>query len=145
MPQDLRLNRMLHVLVHMGVGNRRETSVTIAKMLGTSAPAVRRTMGFLRESGIVSSEGGKNGGWKLTRRLSDLTALDVQRALQIGPLLATPASLNLVGNDIESSTNKAIATAYQAAEEELIAALGALRLSDIAIAHTHDVDPPVGS
>ena len=64
MKTDGRLARMLHVLVHMGLLGGRETSERIAQMLNTNPVVVRRTLGALREHGIVESEGGRGGGWK---------------------------------------------------------------------------------
>src|SRR5690606_18134056 len=63
--RDARLGRMTHVIVHMALLGGRETSERIAQMLGTNPVVVRRTMAGLKRCGIVSSEGGRGGGWVL--------------------------------------------------------------------------------
>lgn len=81
MRNDSRLSRMLHVLIHMDKHQHSATSDMIAKMLNTNPVVVRRTMAGLREQGYVRSEKGHGGGWTLVRPLSDITLLDVYRAI----------------------------------------------------------------
>jgi hypothetical protein len=47
---------MLHVLAHMQLLGGTETSDTIALMLNTNPVVVHRTVGKLKQQGIVSSE-----------------------------------------------------------------------------------------
>lgn len=95
MKTDGRLARMLHVLVHMGLLGGRETSERIAQMLNTNPVVVRRTLGGLRDHGIVASEGGRGGGWKLVKSLGEVTVLDVQRALNAGLILPAPYRMTI--------------------------------------------------
>ena len=46
------------------------TSEALAKCLGTNPVVVRRTMGSLREAGLVAAERGHGGGWRLAADLS---------------------------------------------------------------------------
>ena len=123
MRQDGRLARMIHVLVHMGLLGGRETSERIAQMLNTNPVVVRRTMASLRQYGIVESEGGRGGGWSLTRPLAEITILDVQRALQGETILDAPwlsifpglailalvLGLNMVGDGLRDVTDPKLA------------------------------------
>jgi len=69
MPRDLRISRMLHVLIHMDRHLTLATSEQIADMISTNPVVVRRIMAGLRDKGIVTSEKGHGGGWRLARPL----------------------------------------------------------------------------
>lgn len=132
MKQDGRLARMVHVLVHMGLLGGRETSETIARMLNTNPVVVRRTMGLLKAKGIVSSEGGRGGGWALQRPLSDLTILDVQAALVEGPVLSASISRDHPVCPVERATNAALTAAFDLAEISIRDAFSRRTLAEIA-------------
>jgi DNA-binding IscR family transcriptional regulator len=132
MKSDGRLARMLHVLVHMGLLGGRETSERIAQMLNTNPVVVRRTLGALRNHGIVDSEGGRGGGWKLTRPLDRITVLDVQRALIEGQMLPAPLSRDHPNCPVERASNAVLKHAHRLAEAELEKAYAATTLAQIA-------------
>lgn len=132
MKSDGRLARMLHVLVHMGLSGGRETSERIAQMLNTNPVVVRRTLGALREYGIVESEGGRGGGWKLARTLDQVTVLDVQYALTVGTILTAPVSRDHPACPVERASNAVLEESYAAAETQLIAKYAATTLAQIA-------------
>lgn len=132
MKTDGRLARMLHVLVHMGLLGGRETSERIAQMLNTNPVVVRRTLGALREHGIVDSEGGRGGGWKLTRMLHQITVLDVQCALNTEAVLTAPLSGDHPTCPVERASNSVLQNAYSAAEAQLVAIFAATTLEAIA-------------
>ncbi len=119
MRQDGRLARMIHVLVHMGLLGGRETSERIAQMLNTNPVVVRRTMASLRQYGIVESEGGRGGGWSLTRPLAEITILDVQRALQGETILDAPLSNDHPSCPVERAANGKLQRAFESAEQTL--------------------------
>ena len=147
MRQDSRLSRLLHVMLHMEGHSGPITSEVISTMLGSNPAVVRRIMAGLREAGYVTSEKGHGGGWTLARPLSEITLLDVYRAL--GPAeifafgLANPTPQCLV----EQAVNSAMRTALEEAEQTLLTRFGEIALSDIASdfrqrsdgipAHTH--------
>src|SRR3546814_19719205 len=81
MRNDSRLSRMLHVLLHMARHEGPMTSDEIARMLGTNAVVVRRTMAGLRDSGYVRSEKGHGGGWAIQADLETVSLLAVHRAV----------------------------------------------------------------
>lgn len=132
MQMDARLSRMLHVLVHMGAGDRPLTSQDAAKMLGTNAVVVRRTMAGLRDAGYVTSVKGHGGGWSLARPLDEITILDVYtglgepRLFLIGPASEAPDCL------VEQEVNASLEATFQDARKLLLARLGAVTLADIA-------------
>ena len=132
MKSDGRLARMLHVLVHMALLGGKETSERIAQMLNTNPVVVRRTLGALRDHGIVESEGGRGGGWRMVKALEEITVLDVQRALDDGPILPAAASRDHPSCPVEQASNSVLTAAHAAAEARLIEIYGATTLADIA-------------
>lgn len=132
MRQDSRLSRMLHVLLHMARHDGPMTSETIAQMLGTNPVVVRRTMAGLREAGYVHSVKGHGGGWTLASDLSDVSLLDIHRAVG-GPRIFA------IGNEsdnpecaVEQSVNRALDDALREAEALLTARLAAVTLAELA-------------
>ncbi len=123
---------MTHVIVHMALLGGRETSEHIAQMLDTNPVVVRRTMASLRRHGIVSSEGGRGGGWKLLRPLEELTLLEVHNALSAGGELDAGVSSDHPACPVERATNDALIHAFELAEKQLLAEFGKVKLSDIA-------------
>ena len=132
MRKNAQLPRMLHVLVHMALLDGRETSERIALMLNTNPVVVRRTLGALRDAGIVQSEGGRGGGWKLIRALEDITVLDVQKALNPGAILPVTHSDDHPACPVEQASNAVLEDAFAAAERELARSYGATTLAQIA-------------
>lgn len=132
MPQDTRLARLLHVLLHMHLHGGSTTSETIAQMLHTNPVVVRRTMAGLREAGHVVSTGGRGGGWSLAPDFSALTVADVYRAMAPArPFAFGPASDNPTC-PVEAATNRFLAGAMQTAEQALLAQFAGQRLLDLA-------------
>ena len=133
MRNDSRLSRMLHVLLHMARHEGTLTSEQIATMLSTNPVVVRRTMAGLREAGYVRSEKGHGGGWSLACALTDITLLDIHRAVggprvfAIGPESDNPACA------VEKVVNAALEDALHEAETLLVNRLGAIPLSELLV------------
>jgi DNA-binding IscR family transcriptional regulator len=125
---------MLHVLLHMARHEGPATSGTIARMLGTNPVVVRRTMAGLRDAGYVRSEKGHGGGWSIACDLSQVSLLDIHRAVG-GPTLFA------IGNESDNPdcavaqvVNVAIDDALREAEALLLDRLGAVSLAELATA-----------
>ncbi len=102
---------MLHLLLHMAESKVPLTSETLAKAMQTNAVVVRRIMAGLREQGLVTSEKGHGGGWRLSCDLKVVTLHDIYRAIGSPTLLA-------IGNRAEASDcliESAVAIAAQEA------------------------------
>ncbi|WP_414449719.1 Rrf2 family transcriptional regulator [Burkholderia sp. 22PA0099] len=132
MRHDTRLARMLHVLVHMHLLDGNENSETIALMLQTNAVVVRRVMGRLRESGLVTSTGGRGGGWKLARAAQAITARDVLLALDSGSVFAIGPSADHPDCPVERAVNATLGRALDSAQARLIDELGDTTLAELA-------------
>ena len=129
---DSRLSRMLHVLLHMARADQPFTSERIAEMLGTNAAVVRRTMAGLRKAGMVSSERGPQGGWRLACDLRQVTLLDVHQAVGGPTLFAIGPDRNDANCAVARVVNDALADSLQQAEALLLSRLGAVTLADLA-------------
>jgi DNA-binding IscR family transcriptional regulator len=108
------------------------TSERIGQMLGTNATVVRRTMAGLREAGYVSSVKGHGGGWTLARPLSDITLLDVYKALGAPELFALGMATDAPDCLVEQAVNASLGQTLHEAERRLLARFGEVRLSEIA-------------
>jgi len=131
MRKDSRLSRVLHVLVHLDVHEQPVTSESIAKMLTTNPVVVRRTMALLRECGYVAAVKGHKGGWSLSCSLSDITLLDIHRAL--GERSVFTIGLTDEHNNclIEHAVNRALDGAMKDAEALLLQRFGEVTLADL--------------
>lgn len=124
MPNDNRLSRMLHVLIHMDHIDGPVTSETISRMLDTNPVVVRRTMSGLKAAGYLDSAKGHGGGWTLARPLDEVTLLDIHKALGNPKVFA----IGLADDDpaclIERAANAALRDAMTEAERLLLARFG---------------------
>jgi Rrf2 family protein len=136
MKRDDRLSNTLHALLHMAdrqaAAGGPMTSEMLAACLGTNPVVVRRTMAGLREMGLVTSERGHGGGWRLARDLKDVTLLKVAEALGETTLLARPKLVDHDGCLVEAAVTDALAEAHAAANALLVARLGEVTLADLA-------------
>ncbi|MBV6657870.1 MAG: Rrf2 family transcriptional regulator [Devosiaceae bacterium] len=82
MKRSSKLSIALHVLGHMAVKpDEPFTSEQMASFAATNPVVIRRTLGQLREAGLVTSGRGKSGGWKLARAPESISIADVYRGL----------------------------------------------------------------
>jgi Rrf2 family protein len=83
MKRNSRLSLALHTLSHMAHdADRTQTSSEIADHAGTNPVVVRRVLGRLRKAGLLTSERGHSGGWRLARSSNEITMADVYLALE---------------------------------------------------------------
>ena len=125
MANDTRLARLLHVLIHMHLRGGTTTSGTLAQMLHTNEVVVRRTMAALRSAGMVTSTGGRNGGWVLAAR-------DVHEAIAPGTVFAIGPADDNPACPVERAANQLVADSLRAGEHALLHHLGAKSLFDLA-------------
>ena len=132
MKNDSRLSRMLHVLIHMDQLAGSATSEQIAQMLSTNPVVVRRTLAGLREQGYVRSLKGPGGGWSLARKLEEISLADIHRALDSPRLFAISATVDHAGCLVEQAVNATLSSAFDEAEQALLARLDSISLADVA-------------
>ncbi|HEV7305991.1 Rrf2 family transcriptional regulator [Ensifer sp.] len=132
MKKDSRLSSVLHALLHMAERGEPMTSDELALCISTNPVVVRRTMGYLRDAGIVSSTRGHSGGWAIT---GDLKAISLR---QLHETLGEPA-IFAIGNRqempeclVEQAVNAALDTAFAEAEALLLERFAHVTLADLA-------------
>ena len=132
MKRDSRLSSVLHALLHMAEQHRPMTSDALAKCLGTNPVVVRRTMGLLREAGLVASDRGHAGGWRISADLSRVSLRQLHEALGEPALFAVGNRNENPGCLVEQSVNAALDGAFAEAEALLLARFGEITLADLA-------------
>lgn len=132
MKRDSRLSSVLHALLHMAEQDGPMTSEALGRCLRANPVVVRRTMGFLRDAGIVTAERGHSGGWLIAADLSSVSLRQLHDALgepaifAIGNRNETPECL------VEQSVNAALERAFVEAEDLLLRRFGEITLAELA-------------
>lgn len=131
MRRDGKLSGVLHILLHMAEADGPVTSERLAGVMGTNPVVVRRIMGGLRLLGLVASEKGHGGGWRIARDLHGVTLHDVYVALgapepfAIGHRNKAPRCL------VEQAVNAALDTALSDAERLLMERMRGVTLGQL--------------
>ncbi|MCL4067456.1 Rrf2 family transcriptional regulator [Pseudomonas sp. GX19020] len=132
MKRDSRLSSVLHALLHMAEHDGPMTSEALGLCLGTNPVVVRRTMGLLREAGLVAAARGHAGGWRISADLRTVSLRQLHEALgepaifAIGNRNETPDCL------VEQAVNAALDHAFEEAEALLLKRFAAVSLADLA-------------
>ncbi|WP_422032368.1 RrF2 family transcriptional regulator [Roseovarius sp.] len=132
MKRDSRLSSVLHALLHMAERDAPMTSEQLSRCLGTNPVVVRRTMGFLRRAGIVASDRGQAGGWRIAADLSAITLRDLHVALEEPDVFAIGHRNDAPECLVEQSVNAALDKTFAEAEALLLRRMGEVTLADLA-------------
>ena len=132
MKRNSRLSLALHTLSHMaGEPDRVRTSADIADHAGTNPVVVRRVLGKLREAGLLRSEKGHAGGWRLAKPAQSITLADVYLALDerlvSGPVTETEPS----ECSVETGLQARVAEVLDDIEASLVARLRETTITDV--------------
>lgn len=133
MKRDSRLSSVLHALLHMAEQDGPTTSEALAQCLGTHPVVVRRNMGYLRTAGIVTSDRGHAGGWRICLDLDTVTLCQLHEALgepamfAIGNRNESPECL------VEQTVNAALEGTFAEAEALLLKRFSEITLADLAV------------
>jgi DNA-binding IscR family transcriptional regulator len=131
MNRDSRLSVALHVLLHMSEIGGAITSEALGSMMDTNPVVIRRTLGGLRDAGIVAAEKGHGGGWSLARDLRTVSLGDVHDAIGtstvfgIGPRDPDPTC------PLERAVNRAVGDVLREAEALLTTRLRSIKVADV--------------
>lgn len=132
MKRDSRLSSVLHALLHMAEHGEPMTSEQLGQCMRTNPVVVRRTMGMLRDAGIVTSARGHAGGWRIEADLRRVTLRDLHQVLgepavfAIGNRNETPDCL------VEQAVNAALDEAFADAEALLLERFAHVTLASLA-------------
>lgn len=131
MKRNSRLSLALHTLGHMaGEPDRVQTSAQMARHAGTNAVVVRRVLGRLREAGLLISEKGHSGGWRLARSPQAITLADVYLALD-ERLVTTGNESDAPGCSVELALRKRVSDVMADVERTLIERLAATTIAEV--------------
>ncbi|AEI92943.1 RrF2 family transcriptional regulator [Roseobacter litoralis] len=131
MKRNSRLSLALHTLGHMAgdpAGVR--TSADIAEHAGTNPVVVRRVLGKLREAGLLTSEKGHAGGWRLAREPHEITLADVYLALDES-LVATGEQEVASSCSVENILQRKVASVLEDVERSLVERLAATTIAEV--------------
>lgn len=131
MKRNSRLSLALHTLSHMaGDPMRTRTSAEIADHAGTNPVVVRRVLGKLREAGLLSSEKGHAGGWRLTRKPQEITLADVYIALD-ERLVASDETTEAPACSVEHALHERVSGVLEEIEQSLVQRLSETSISEV--------------
>ncbi|MEL6463664.1 MAG: Rrf2 family transcriptional regulator [Pseudomonadota bacterium] len=131
MKRNSRLSLSLHTLCHMaGNPDRVRTSSDIAEHAGTNPVVVRRVLGKLRKAGLLTSEKGHAGGWRLARQPQDITLADVYLALD-ERMVATGDTTEVPACSVEHALHKQVSGVLEEIEENLVRKLGETSIAEV--------------
>lgn len=131
MKRNSRLSLALHTLGHMaGDPDRVRTSSDIAEHAGTNPVVVRRVLGRLREAGLLRSEKGHAGGWRLARAPEKISLADVYLALD-ERLVAADETLAAPKCSVEHALQTRVLGVLEEVEQSLINRLSETSISEV--------------
>jgi Rrf2 family protein len=118
------------------------TSERLAESVGAHPVHVRRVLGTLREAGLVTSQPGPGGGWKLTRAPEEITLADIYRAVEPEHLFAFP--VHPQGQSVDCPVGQCLptvlTTCFREAEAALEARLAQVTMADLIGAVRAEID-----
>lgn len=131
MKRNSRLSLALHTLGHMaGAPDQTQTSADIAEHAGTNPVVVRRVLGKLREAGLLTSEKGHAGGWRLAKSPHQITLADVYLALDES-LVAADTQETVPTCSVEHVLQRKVASVLEEIERSLIDRLSATTIAEV--------------
>jgi FeS assembly SUF system regulator len=118
-------------LVHLGGAETVETSPGIAAAIGIPEPTVAKVLKALANQGLVVSQRGAHGGYRLGRKLRDIPVAEVIVAID-GPIALTSCVDGAVG--CESQSLCPVAGRWDPVNDAIRDALSGITLADMAAA-----------
>ncbi len=131
MKRNSRLSLALHTLGHMaGDPQQMRTSADIAEHAGTNSVVVRRVLGKLREAGLLVSEKGHAGGWRLAHAPEEITLADVYMALD-ERLVVSSQDEETPTCSVEYILHRAVVSVLEDVERSLVERLAQTTIAEV--------------
>jgi Rrf2 family protein len=89
----------LRALAYMGQSSDQRQSGKIAEILGEDPTFVRKILAKLAKAGLVATQGGRYGGYRLNKHPRDITVLSVYKAFETYPQ-TTISSVPSTGTEV---------------------------------------------
>lgn len=123
MSANSRLTVAIHVLAWMALVSRSGrdvvTSEQIAASVHTNPVVIRRSLGKLRQGGLVRAQRGNGAGWSLARDAASISLLDVYESVESGELFGMHAHEPNQGCPVGRGIQPALQRTYGGLEEAL--------------------------
>lgn len=107
------------------------TSDRMATSVDTNPVFIRRILGALREAGLVTSQPGPGGGWRLARPPEAVTLLDVYRAVGGAPMLGAYHHPPNQGCPVGPHIQRVLDGYFRDAEAAMEAKLGEISIAEV--------------
>jgi len=117
------------VLVRLSAGDEVQTSPCIAAITGLPEPTVAKVLKALATGGLVASQRGARGGYRLTRPLSTIRVSDVVAAID-GPVHIA-ACVEGSPSNCEAASLCSCRGGWDKVNQAVMQALGTISLADI--------------
>ena len=108
------------------------TSETLAVCMNTNPVVVRRTMGLLRDAGLVTADRGHGGGWRIAKDLAGITLRQLHEALGEPALFALGNRTERPECLVERVVNATLDGAFADAEALLMQRFESVTLAGLA-------------
>ena len=118
------------VLIRLAASDGVQTSPGVSAATGVPEPTVGKVLKALAAAGLVASQRGARGGYRLLRPLSAIAVAEVISAID-GPIAMT-ACVEGSGNLCETSGTCPVRGRWDAVNDAVLDALGAITLADMA-------------
>ena len=107
------------------------SSGAIAESVRTNPVVIRRVMGLLRDQGLVQSQPGPGGGWKLSRPSDEINLRDIFRAVQEESIFAMPRQEPSAECPVGAWLPSVLVSCFKEAETALIDRLAEVSIADV--------------
>ncbi len=107
------------------------TSEAIAQSCNTNPVVIRRIIGLLTRSGLVTVKMGTGGGARLTKKPDEITLAEIYEALDEGTVFEVPQFDENFHCEVGKIVRPVLAEVLQEAENGLKEKLKQIRLSDV--------------
>jgi Rrf2 family protein len=125
----------IHTLAFLAFAEQRRaepvSSDAIAQSVTTNPVVIRRLLGTLRDAGLVTSQPGSGGGWRLLRSAGEISLCEIYAAVKEGPLFAPPPRSPDPHCMVGRSVQHALGGFLQAAEHAMERSLAEMTVADV--------------
>ena len=130
-----RLTIAVHALAWLALARRRGkdvlTSDQVAASVNTNPVVIRRSLGELRQAGLVEVRHGAGAGWSLAWDPEEITLLDVYHAVEHGPLFGMHHTEPNLQCPVGRGIQPALGAVYGAIEQTVRRELGRTSIADV--------------
>jgi len=107
------------------------SSGAIAESVRTNPVVIRRVMGALRERGLVRSQSGPGGGWKLSRPSEEINLREIFEAVQDDSIFALPRHELSPECPVGAWLPSVLVSCFAEAEQAMLERLATVSIADV--------------